>query len=225
MSRSTTHRYVITLVALGFLEQDAASRKYRLGLRANDLGVAALHITGLHEPALPSLEQLREQTSYTTGLAMLDCTEIVYVQRVRSSRAGQVESALNQRAGARLPVQATAAGKVLLAHLPKADLHKLLDTIDLTAYTASTITSRRRLMAELQRVYQDGHAISDQEWNAGVRAIAAPVVKDGEIIAAVDVTVYAHALSAAALTGFVPELATAAERIEHSEVGNRSSGW
>src|SRR5664279_1954029 len=39
MSRSTTHRYVITLVALGYLEQ-GASRKYRLGLKVTDLGIA-----------------------------------------------------------------------------------------------------------------------------------------------------------------------------------------
>src|ERR1700677_4230886 len=45
MSRSTTHRYVITLVALGYLEQ-GASRKYRLGLRVTDLGMSALNSTG-----------------------------------------------------------------------------------------------------------------------------------------------------------------------------------
>ena len=48
MSRSTTHRYVITLVALGYLEQ-GASRKYRLGLRVTDLGMSALLSTGLRE--------------------------------------------------------------------------------------------------------------------------------------------------------------------------------
>src|SRR5690349_17327870 len=50
MSRSTTHRYVITLVALGYLEQ-GDSRKYRLGLRVTDLGMAALSSTGLREHA------------------------------------------------------------------------------------------------------------------------------------------------------------------------------
>jgi DNA-binding IclR family transcriptional regulator len=50
MSRSTTHRYVITLVALGYLEQ-GASRKYRLGLRVTGLGMSALNSTGLREHA------------------------------------------------------------------------------------------------------------------------------------------------------------------------------
>ena len=61
MSRSTTHRYVITLVALGFLEQ-GASRKYRLGLRVTDLGMSALNSTGLREHSRPYLEELRQRT-------------------------------------------------------------------------------------------------------------------------------------------------------------------
>ena len=68
MSRSTTHRYVITLVALGYLEQ-GASRKYRLGLRVTDLGMSALNSTGLREHAHPYLEELRQRTTYTTNLA------------------------------------------------------------------------------------------------------------------------------------------------------------
>ena len=71
MSRSTTHRYVITLVALGYLEQ-GASRKYRLGLRVTDLGMSALNSTGLREHAHPYLEELRQRTSYTTSLGVLD---------------------------------------------------------------------------------------------------------------------------------------------------------
>ena len=71
MSRSTTHRYVITLVALGYLEQ-GASRKYRLGLRVTDLGMSALNSTGLREHARPYLEELRQRTSYTASLGVLD---------------------------------------------------------------------------------------------------------------------------------------------------------
>src|ERR1700678_4676918 len=66
MSRSTTHRYVITLVALGYLEQ-GASRKYRLGLKATDLGMAALNATGLREHAREDLEDLRRRSSYTVN--------------------------------------------------------------------------------------------------------------------------------------------------------------
>src|ERR1700709_2066782 len=78
MSRSTTHRYVITLLALGYLEQ-GASRKYRLGLRVTDLGMSALNSTGLREHAQPYLEELRQRSSYTVSLAVLDGPELLYV--------------------------------------------------------------------------------------------------------------------------------------------------
>src|SRR5215469_16233754 len=80
MSRSTTHRYVITLVALGYLEQ-GAGRKYRLGLRVTDLGLAALNSTGLREHAHLYLQELVQRTSYPAGLAVLEGAEILYVDR------------------------------------------------------------------------------------------------------------------------------------------------
>ena len=96
MSRSTTHRYVITLVALGYLEQ-GASRKYRLGLRVTDLGMSALNSTGLREHARPYLEELRQRTSYTVSLSVLDGPEILYVDRARSFRRGQGKIDLDLR--------------------------------------------------------------------------------------------------------------------------------
>src|ERR1700689_4329467 len=118
MSRSTTHRYVITLVALGYLEQ-GASRKYRLGLRVTDLGMSALNSTGLREHSRPYLEELRQRTSYTVNLAVLDGPEILYVDRARSFRRGQSKIDLGLSLGSRLPAYCTSMGKLLLAYLPQ----------------------------------------------------------------------------------------------------------
>src|SRR3984957_9109790 len=102
MSRSTTHRYVITLLALGYLEQ-GASRKYRLGLRVTDLGMSALNSTGLREHAQPYLEELRQRSSYTVSLGVLDGPEILYVDQARSFRRGPGQSNVDARTGSRLP--------------------------------------------------------------------------------------------------------------------------
>ena len=88
MSRPTTHRYVTTLAQLGYLERDA-SRKYRLGLRVTELGMSALSSTGLREHAHPYLWELHRDTNFTVGLGILDGGEIVYVDRLESSRPGQ----------------------------------------------------------------------------------------------------------------------------------------
>src|SRR6201999_1858334 len=106
MSRSTTHRYVITLVALGYLEQ-GASRKYRLGLWVTDLGMSALNSTGLREHARPYLEELRQRSSYTTSLGVLDGTELLYVDHARSFRRGQNQADLGLQPGSRVPAYCT----------------------------------------------------------------------------------------------------------------------
>ena len=124
MSRSTTHRYVITLVALGYLEQ-GASRKYRLGLKVTDLGMAALNSTGLREHAHPYLEELRSGPVTRPASAVLDGAEILYVDRARSFRRGQGTSRPRPRPGSRLPAYCTAMGKLLLANLPEDEQREL----------------------------------------------------------------------------------------------------
>src|ERR1700678_4063582 len=174
MSRSTTHRYVITLVALGYLEQ-GASRKYRLGLKVTDLGMAALNSTGLREHAHEYLEELRQRTSYTTNLAVLDGTEILYVDRVRSFRRGQGAVDLNLHTGSRLPAYATAMGKLLLANLPEKEQRELIAQMKLSKRGPNTITSKKALREELEEIQEAGFAIDDQELAAEIYAIAAPV--------------------------------------------------
>src|SRR5664279_3940814 len=151
MSRSTTHRYVITLVALGYLEQ-GASRKYRLGLRVTDLGMSALNSTGLREHARPYLEELRQRTSYTTCISVLDGTEILCVDRARSFRRGLTDAERQLEPGSRLPAHATSIGKLLMAFLPEDEQRDVLAALKPTKMGPNTITTKRNLRDELEQV-------------------------------------------------------------------------
>ncbi len=157
MSRSTTHRYVITLVALGYLEQGAA-RKYRLGLRVTDLGMAALNSTGLREHSHPYLEELRQRTSYTVNLSVLDGEDILYVDRARSFRRGQNKIDLNLHPGSRLPAYCTSMGKLLMAHLSEPQRCDLLAEVKLTKRGPNTIMSKKALRDELDEVLSPDRA-------------------------------------------------------------------
>jgi IclR family transcriptional regulator, pca regulon regulatory protein len=188
LSRSTTHRYVSTLVELGFLEQ-VANRKYRLGLRVTDIGLSALNATGLREHAHSFLEELRKRLSYNVSLAVLDGPEIVYVDCVRSFRQGQLQVDLGLQAGSRLPAHCTALGKVLLAHLPESEQERLLEGMDLVERTPSTITTKRELRRELDQILEAGIALEDQENALGLVAVAAPVWDQSkQAVAAIDLS-------------------------------------
>jgi IclR family transcriptional regulator, pca regulon regulatory protein len=214
MSRSTTHRYVITLVALGYLEQ-GASRKYRLGLHVTDLGMSALNSTGLREHAQPYLEELRRRTGYTINVAVLDGTEIVYVARARSHRRGQQRIDLGLTLGSRLPAYCTAMGKLLLAYLPDRERRELLAEIRLERRTPGTITNRRLLQIEFERIREEGFAVNDQELTPGLHSIAAPIRSDSrEVVAAANMAAHSSMISLQDLIDHLgPHLIATADRI------------
>ncbi len=221
MSRSTTHRYVITLVALGYLEQ-GASRKYRLGLRVTDLGMAVLNSTGLREASRAPLEELRHRTSYTASLAVLDGSEILYVERARSYRRGQHKIDLNLRLGSRLPAYCTAMGKVLLANLPEAEQRDLLANPTLTRRGPNTITTKKALRTELELVLDEGIAVNDEELAPGLVAIARPVRNaQGEVLAAIGLAAHTSMIASEEMVDqFLPHLLATADDIS-TRIGYR----
>jgi IclR family transcriptional regulator, pca regulon regulatory protein len=214
LSRSTTHRYVITLFALGYLEQEA-SRRYRLGLRVTDLGMSALNATGLREHTHRYLEELRRETSYTVNLAVLDGIEIVYVDRARSYRCGQSKIDLGLAPGSRMPAYCTAMGKVLLANLPEREQSELLASMKLTQIGPNTITSKNALRVELEPIREEGFAVNDQELAEGLHSIAAPVRNEArEVVAAVNLAAHTSMISLEELVDALgPHLISMADRI------------
>jgi IclR family pca regulon transcriptional regulator len=196
LSRSTTHRYVATLAALGYLQQDGSTKKYRLGPRVLDLGFSAINSMELREVAAPHLRELSDATGYTANMAILDDLDIVYVERCRSSQAKQREIDLNLHVGARLPAYCTSLGKVLLAYLPAEQQRARVQRIAFTRRGPNTLTTRPAFVAELKRIRCDGFAINNEELAYGLRSIAAPLLThDGAAAAAINLAVHSTMLS------------------------------
>src|SRR5262249_38620016 len=111
VAKSTAHRLASTLVAENLLEQDRATRKYRLGLALFRLGTLVRRRMNVSEVARPHLFSLREKTNETVHLAILDGTEIMYVYFLESRQAVRTRSDL----GLRKPAYCTAEGQAILA--------------------------------------------------------------------------------------------------------------
>ena len=214
MSRSTTHRYVITLVALGYVEQ-GAGRKYRLGLRVTDLGMSVLNSTGLREHSHVFLEELRRRTTYTVNLSVLDGVDIVYVDRARSFRHGQSKIDLGLRLGSRLPAYCTSMGKVLLAYLPVGERDERIAEMTLTKHGPNTISSKSALRKELDHVVEFGLAVNDEELEPGLVSISAPVRDEArEVVAAVNMAAHTSMISLGELVDALgPHLISTADQI------------
>jgi IclR family pca regulon transcriptional regulator len=185
-------------MTLGYLDQDPATRKYRLGPRVLDLGFSALNSMELREIAAPHLRELSDETGYTVNMAILDDLEIVYVDRCRSAQARQREIDLNLHVGSRLPAYCTSLGKVLLAYLTPEDRAERLARIDLVRRGPNTIVARPALEAELKRVRKAGYAVNNEELAYGLRSIAAPILaRDGTAAGAINLAVHSSMVSSA----------------------------
>jgi IclR family pca regulon transcriptional regulator len=196
LSRSSAHRYISTLARLGYLEQDPATRRYRLGLRVLDLGFSALNSMELRQVAAPDLQALSDRTGHTVNMAVLDGVDIVYIDRCRSASQGQREIDLNLQVGSRLPAYCTSMGKVLLAGLPAGERSARLAQIELTQRGPNTITARAALEAELRLVEKRGLAVNNEELAYGLRSIAVPVHgQRGEVAAAINLAVHRSLVS------------------------------
>ena len=192
LTKSTTHRYVATLVHLEYLQQDPETKKYHLGPRVVDLGFAAIDSMDLTRVAAPLLQALADETGHTASMALCDGPDVVYVDRRRSGRRRTPWALdLNLQIGSRLPAYCTALGKAMLAHKDPATLRDILDRTDMARRGPNTLTNREQLMAALARVRQTGVAVNNEELTPGLRSFAAPVRdRTGEVVAAVNVAVH-----------------------------------
>lgn len=188
MSRPTTHRYASTLVALGYLEQ-GPGRKYRLGMRAGDPGRSAVNSTGLRKLSRESLGKLRARSTCTASLAVLNDTDIVYIDRARSSWQGQGEIDTRLGRGSRLPARTTAMGRVLLAYSFQSELGDESQASGRDPQGPEPLAKGDELLGELKRIREHGFAIAQQVHVEGQACVAAPVrSRAGGVVAAIDVS-------------------------------------
>jgi IclR family transcriptional regulator, pca regulon regulatory protein len=210
LTRAAARRFLLTLVDLGYVRTDG--RLFRLTPRVLELGYAYLSSLSLSEVAAPHLERLVAEVHESSSLCVLDGDDIVYVARVPTTRIMTVSI----NVGTRFPAYATSMGRVMLAALPDKAIEEYLDRVPLTRLAPRTIASPDALRSELGRVRVQGYAIVDQELEAGLRSVAAPVRdRTGTVVAAINVSVHAARTPLDKIRkDLVPPLQRAARAIE-----------
>lgn len=160
------------------------SGRYEIGSKLVALGHSALQRMNFRS-AHPILHRLASQTHSSALIAVLERRRIMLIEKIE--RPDMV--AFDLSIGMRAPAHATALGKVLLARLTSAQLNELIEQTGLPRISSRTITSRSRLVQELESVRKERYAQSEGELYQTVYAVAAPIVNEqGQVCAAVSVT-------------------------------------
>ena len=198
----TLFRILATLTARGYVQKSPATR-YRLTLKAWEIGAKAVRRIALRDVARPFLARLLAETEETVHLSVLQGDGIVIIDKLDSPQPVRVDTFV----GLRAPAHCSATGKAILAFKPAAALAALLPE-RLPRYTEATIVDRRAFDRELAEVRRTGWAKNREEWREGVCAAAVPVSdSSGDVVASLSVTVPTPRFTPAAVRAkLVPSL-------------------
>lgn len=185
LHKSTVHRILNSMVSRGYIEKLPDRGTYKIGLKLIEISSIYLNSIELKTEARPYLGELTSRLGLPVHLATLDGIEAVYIDKVDVLNNIRLYSQI----GRRVPVHCSALGKCLISGLDGQELEELAGRIKFTRFTNNTITDKKTLLEQVRLVGTQGWALDNEEHEAGMKCIAAPV-RDyrGTIIAAISVT-------------------------------------
>lgn len=216
LPKATLHRILATLMREGLLRHDAYSKTYQLGFRLLELAHEVWSNFDLRLAAQDELTRLRNMVGETVQLAVLDGDRVVLIASEESGRDVRLAS----NVGLRLPIHATALGKVIVAYLDPQKQTELLQSLTMQAYTDRTLTTMGDLRRELDLTRARGYGLEYMEFDTSVAGVAAPIFDiEGRPIGAVSFSGQPSQLDAARAHSLTSTLIGAARTISHNAGG------
>ena len=170
LNRTGSHRFLATLRELGYVEKNKDSR-YQLTFKILELGMKMANRFEIRREARPYMQELSLAFRETVNLGIRDGLEILHLDKIDSLEILRMDSPV----GSRAPAYCTALGKANLAFLPEKELDDLLNGVKLKPYGPNTITSKKMLRQELEKIRNQGYAVDNEELAYGLRCVAAPI--------------------------------------------------
>lgn len=211
INKSTVHRLLATLEHRRFVERDPTTGIYKLGIRALQMAYLTLETNDLRSLAAPFLRDLCKQHGETVNLAVLDESDVVFLDVNESPQRVKLAASIGQR----LPAFSTASGKAILAYLPVEEVRRIL-ALGMPQHTQYTLTTQEALLKNLQLTKQRGYALSTQEYEEGINAISAPIVdSSGHPIGSISVAGPTYRLTQERMVEISPTVLSVAREISN----------
>ncbi len=171
LDKSTTHRFLKTLLEYNYVKMNPDNKKYSLGLKFLNISSKIIDSIDIRNIAQPHLFELEKNTNETIHLTTFDGKKVFYIDKIESVKPIRMYS----RIGNVAPIHCTAAGKVILAFQRDNVIDEITKDLDYIQFTKNTITSKENLLKALEEVRNNGFAIDDSEHEEFICCIAAPI--------------------------------------------------
>ncbi|MFI9585556.1 IclR family transcriptional regulator [Streptomyces sp. NPDC052236] len=210
--KSTAFRLLGALEAHGMVEQEGERGKYRLGFGIVRLAGAVTGRIDITKYGRGICERLAQELGETLNIAVLESHHVINLDQVRGPSA----IAAQNWVGRLTPLHCTASGKILLAHLDPERRHELIAEAGLARMTPHTLTSKKKLEADLAEARERGYAMTVGEYEEGLNAMAAPVRSiDGETVSALTISGPAFRFTEERMHEVAPALVEGADELSH----------
>lgn len=210
LPRPTVSRLVRKLAADGYLVHEPGGRLITIGPKLLRLGLDVMAHSGTASGRHRILEGVVEAIGETCNFTMLAGADVLYLDRVETR--WPLRSTLD--VGSRVPVHCTASGKLFLAAMTPQARRQLLRHAELIAHTPATLTTADALEQELAVIRRQGYSTDNEEFMAGLAAVAVPVKNTrGETVAALACHAPVARLPLAAMLAHLPALKKASAQL------------
>jgi len=201
--KASLHRLVSALEEQGYIQTRMNQRGLQPGHRLHRVAMGVLASAPIQAQRRAILGALSEEIGETCNIAVPDGAEMIYFDRAETHWPVRVQLQI----GSRVPVCATAGGKMFLSSLSPVKREKLVNNIKLQSYTDNTHVDSKALLDELDLIAERGYALDNEEYIQGMVALAVPIKDESNRLYA---TLSFHApcmrISYAALTDFLPQV-------------------
>lgn len=211
LPKASAYRMVLTLEHLGFLRRNPDSGMYGLGISVLKMGFDFLSSMDVVQFGQPVIQRLRDDSGFSSHLAVLDGREVVYVARV--SAVGEISTGVG--IGTRLPAHRAGLGRALMMDMSREAFDALYPEAAYADAGDNTPKTPQALWELLQQDRECGHVVAESFYQAGICSVAVPVRRrDGRIEAVASVMVPRPRIPAPLRLLLVQQLAAAARQIE-----------
>lgn len=183
LDKATVSRLLATLIDAGYVAQDSQDSRYRVASKVLRLSRGFGANQAMRDIAMPYLQNLRDHTDETVHLGQMQNTDVVYVEKLDTTRSVRLTSAVGQTN----PLHSTGLGKAILAACDEDQRDKIVKTLKLDVKQPNTIRTHEELIADLEETRKRGYSIDDCENEENVTCVGAAIRRNSFVLGAVSI--------------------------------------
>lgn len=171
INKTSTFRYVNTLIKLGYLKKNPNTKMVKLGTKSLALGQNFFYGFDFLQIIKPLIDQCFKEFAITIDSALFEDFSLVALYRREAINTLFFRHPLVSK-----DLHARSIGKAVLASMSDKQIKDFIKINPLKKFTDNTICDPNKLIAELRKTKNRGYSLNNEEYISGLISIGCPLI-------------------------------------------------